>query len=59
MTLPSSPALWKVQLQALIVNLLSQAYAALGDKNGTVKQWARHLVIDGLDACQGLNIRKV
>ena len=48
----------EVQLQTLIVNPLSQAYAALGDKNGTVKKWARLLVIDGLDACQGPNIQR-
>ena len=46
------------QLQTLIVNPLIQACAALGDKNGAVKKWARLLVIDGLDACQGPNIQR-
>jgi RecA/RadA recombinase len=46
------------QLQTLIVNPLSQAYAALGDKKGPVKKWARLLVIDGLDACQGPNTQR-
>ena len=49
----------ETQLQTLIVNPLSQACAALGDKNGAaVKKWARLLVIDGLDACQGPNIQR-
>ena len=48
----------ETQLQTLIVNPLCQASAALADKNGTVKKWARLLVIDGLDACQGPNIQR-
>ena len=47
----------ETQLQVLIVNPLLQAYAALGDKRGS-KRWARLIVIDGLDECQGANVQR-
>ncbi|KDR77817.1 hypothetical protein GALMADRAFT_245920 [Galerina marginata CBS 339.88] len=48
----------ETQLQTLIVNPLLQAYTALGDKRGTSKKWARLVVIDGLDECQGANVQR-
>ncbi|KAF8184234.1 hypothetical protein BJ912DRAFT_975450 [Pholiota molesta] len=48
----------ETQLNTLIVNPLLQAYAALGDKRGVAKRWARLIVIDGLDECQGANVQR-
>ncbi|KAF9476403.1 hypothetical protein BDN70DRAFT_882509 [Pholiota conissans] len=48
----------ETQLNTLIVNPLLQAYAALGDKRGAAKRWARLVVIDGLDECQGANVQR-
>ncbi|PPQ97402.1 hypothetical protein CVT26_006804 [Gymnopilus dilepis] len=36
---------------------IAQAYEALGDKRGP-KRWARLIVIDGLDECQGANVQR-
>ncbi|KAH9480031.1 hypothetical protein JR316_0006628 [Psilocybe cubensis] len=47
----------ETQLQSLIVNPLLQAYNALGDKRMS-KKWARLVVIDGLDECQGANVQR-
>ncbi|KAF8950300.1 hypothetical protein BDZ97DRAFT_1688414, partial [Flammula alnicola] len=45
-------------LQTLIANPLLQAYASLGDKRSAGKKWARLVVIDGLDECQGANVQR-
>jgi len=48
----------ETQLQTLIVNPLLQAYSSLGDKHANAKKWARLVVIDGLDECQGPNVQR-
>ena len=47
----------EAQLQTLIVNPLLQAYGALGEMRGR-RKWARLVVIDGLDECQGANVQR-
>ncbi|KAF8148274.1 hypothetical protein B0H34DRAFT_268812 [Crassisporium funariophilum] len=46
------------QLQTLIVDPLATAYEALCRTPGVVAKWARLVVIDGLDACQGPNVQR-
>jgi hypothetical protein len=48
----------EMQLQTLIVNPLLQAYASLGDNRANAKKWARLVVIDGLDECQGASAQR-
>ncbi|KAJ3482170.1 hypothetical protein NLJ89_g12155 [Agrocybe chaxingu] len=53
----------ETQLQTLIVNPLLQAQAhaeANGKRNSTGpgRRWARLIVIDGLDECQGANVQR-
>ncbi|KAF9550936.1 hypothetical protein CPC08DRAFT_320964 [Agrocybe pediades] len=58
----SDPAVFssslEAQLQTLIVNPLLQAYSALGDMRNVRRKWARLVVIDGLDECQGANVQR-